>query len=217
MLIVRQLVPVLNDKMTSYSKVSDFLKTKDLKFDKEPDYNKPKTVTFKTDFTKNDNGQPMTEDYNGEFDSLMSMMKTANKSIVIDLNENDYLMKTANKSIVIDLNENDHLCRSDDDFCSRRSSQQEEMRLGKVSKQYLYKRTCQTSSNKETVKENDELEYDTFKLIQIEAPSDWKLQLRQFYRKHPAPKKKHIKLLTKYAKMDSQPKLKSRANTLAER
>ena len=197
--IVRQLVPVLNNKMTSYSKVSDFLKTKDLKFDKEPDYNKPKTVTFKTDFTKNDNGQPMTEDNNREFDSLMSMMKTANKSVVRDLNEND------------------RLCRSDDDFCSRRSSQQEEMRLGKVSKQYLYKRTCQTSSNKERVKENDKLEYDTFKLIQIEAPSNWKLQLRQFYRKHPAPKKKHIKLLTKYAKMDGHPKLKSRANTLAER
>ena len=62
-----------------------------------------------------------------------------------------------------------------------------------------------------------QLEYDTRKSIIIESPCDWNYHLKVFYRKHPPPKKKHLKILTKFAPMDNHPKLRRDASVLAER
>ena len=62
-----------------------------------------------------------------------------------------------------------------------------------------------------------QLEYDTRKSIIIESPCDWSYHLKVFYRKHPPPKKKHLKILTKFAPMDNHPKLRRDASVLAER
>ena len=77
--------------------------------------------------------------------------------------------------------------------------------------------SCGPISKEMSIDNDSKLEYDTYKSIVLESPTEWNSRLKVFYRKHPAPKKKHLKLLTKYAPVDSHRKLRRKANVLAER
>ena len=70
--------------------------------------------------------------------------------------------------------------------------------------------------NTENLTDNN-VEYNTCNSILLNRPDDWSAQLKMFYRKHPPPKKKHMKLLTKYEPIKCHRKLKSKADTVAER
>lgn len=79
------------------------------------------------------------------------------------------------------------------------------------------KEDCTKLNGQQSFQENKSVEYNTCFSIILERPFDWNMQLKRFYRKHPAPKKKHIKLLTKFEPVKCHTKLKNKAETVAER
>ena len=64
---------------------------------------------------------------------------------------------------------------------------------------------------------DENVEYNICHSILLDRPNAWSAQLKRFYRKHPPPKKKHAKLLTKYDPVKCHRKLKDRADAVAER
>lgn len=51
----------------------------------------------------------------------------------------------------------------------------------------------------------------------IHPPSNWKNTLQHFYHKHPAPKKKHLRLITKFAPQSTAKATRTEAEIIAER
>ena len=51
----------------------------------------------------------------------------------------------------------------------------------------------------------------------IPAPNDWKTLLTTFYKKHPPPEKKHVRLVNKFIPKYIQERQKLEAEILAER
>ena len=75
-----------------------------------------------------------------------------------------------------------------------------------------------TDAHKDIKEQKDEnVEYNTNHSILLNRPENWRTQLQRFYRKHPPPKKKHAKLLTKYDLVKCHRKLRDKADVVAER
>jgi hypothetical protein len=83
--------------------------------------------------------------------------------------------------------------------------------------------------NENKLKRSSDLHLDLDKLLlpdkndtpnkcnRIAAPKNWQILLTTFYKKHPPPEKKHVRLLNKFVPKYIQERQKLEAEVLAER
>ena len=185
--VIRNLCPLLNDRVALSHRHANSNCSYKIN-NYQTGSIKTKTVTF-----KDSSAETLAEEEEMQFNNVINRMEDANREQRV-------------RNISEDEDEN-HLTA-------------EPRRKPRVQMKY---QTCDGEHDYPMITQDEpwgsdgQLEYDTRKSIIIESPCDWNYHLKVFYRKHPPPKKKHLKILTKFAPMDNHQKLRRDASVLAER